>query len=145
MPKLQELGFSAQAVATLANIGAQEIAADFIVPKTQGFVSNNTLIPFLPKGWLCFAQSGSGDLWVVDSETSNDVAFVDHDQESGAKAQLLGINLAQWVELAWFMREFDEQDDRRAAPAVKKKRVQEAREFLESLSSGLSKKYPYGL
>lgn len=143
--KLQKLGFSKSASEVLARIGAQEIAPDFIVPKMDGLVANNTLVPFLPTGWICFAQSGSGDLWAIRREAPEDVAFVDHDQESRAKARPLGITLTQWVELAWFMRERDRSDEEDETPAAKKKRAQEARKFLDSLAKGLSRKYPYRL
>lgn len=143
--KLRKLGFSESATEILARVGAQEIAGDFIVPNTEGFIGSNTLIPFLPAGWLCFAQSGSGDVWVISRQDPEEVAFVDHDQESRAKARPLGITLPQWVELAWFMREFDNQDDEDETPTAKKKRVRGARKFLESLAKGLSRKYPYRL
>lgn len=143
--KLQKLGFSESCTEILSRVGAQEIASDFIVPSMDRLVASNTLVPFLPAGWICFAQSGSGDLWAIRREGPEEVAFVDHDQESRAKARPLGITLVQWVELAWFMREFDNQDDEDETPTIKKKRIQGARKFLESLARGLSKKYPYRL
>lgn len=143
--ELQKLGFAPESISVLETIGAQQIAADFVVPKTERFIGYNTRVPFVPKDWLCFANSGSGDLWLMKRDAQTEIAFLDHDQESRAKAQPLGIDLRQWVELAWYMREFDRKWDRHAPEAAKRKQVREGRAFLESLSKGLSKKYPYKL
>lgn len=42
--------------------------------------------------------------------TNNEVAFIDHDQESKANSYLLSIGFEQWLELADLNRQFEELD-----------------------------------
>lgn len=142
---LRGVGLAEGAVAMLIRIGAQEISGDFRIPDVDGMIANNTAVPFLPAGWVSFAESGSGDLWVLPRGGADDVAFVDHDRESAATAEPLGIRLEQWVQLAWFMHEGA--DERRAArkdPEARKRRSERARAFLEALSAGLPTRTPFG-
>lgn len=142
---LSRLGFTPKTAAVLEAIGAQRIAGDFIIPATEGLVAYNTSVPFVPPGWLCFAASGTGDLWLLEREPPHGVAFLDHDQESLAKPRRLNLDLGRWVELAFYMRSLDRVWGGLVHDAVKRRSARDTRAFLESLSKGLSKRYPYKL
>lgn len=143
---LRALGLPDAAAALLARLGAQEIEGDFIVPDMAGMVANNTQIPFLPAGWICFADTGSGDLWLLPRSGEDEVAFLDHDKESSAVAQPMGIGLGQWLQLAWFMRGLAaEPRIPRKDTAARARRAERKRAFLAELSPTLLDRYPYKL
>lgn len=143
--RLRALGFSAVTARFLLKHGPRKVASDFVLPSPSRIVSDNTRIPNIPPDWLAFAESGSGDLWLVDRATQKQVAFWNHDRESRAKADPLGIDLAQWLELAEYMREYRKRWRRNEHAGARRDFVREAREFLRSLSPLLAKRYPYKL
>lgn len=143
--RLRALGFSAVTARFLLKHGPRKLASDFVLPSPSRIVSDNTRIPNIPPDWLAFAESGSGDLWLVDRATQKQVAFWDHDRESCATAEPLGIDLAQWLELAEYMREYHKRWRRNEHAGARRDFVREARDFLRSLSPVLAKRYPYKL
>ena len=143
--RLRALGFSAVTARFLLKHGPRKLASDFVLPSPSRIVSDNTRIPNIPPDWLAFAESGSGDLWLVDRATQKQVAFWNHDRESRAKADPLGIDLVQWLELAEYMREYGKRWRRNEHAGARRDFAREAREFLRSLSPLLAKRYPYKL
>jgi len=139
------LGFQQAVADALAMIGAQVIARDFVVPSTDALERFNGERGDLPPGWVAFAESGKGDLWLVRTSGAAEVALLDHDFDGAATAEQLGIDFAQWVELAWFMRGRDAERKASKDPSVRRALATRTRAFLESLSPGLVGRYPYAV
>lgn len=143
--RLRRVGFTSKTVRFLEKHGPRKIAGDYVLPSATRLVGNNTRIPNIPPDWLCFAEAGSGDLWLLDRESQTRVAFWNHDLESRAKAEPLGIDLRQWLELAEYMRSFDKRWRANEHALARRDLSREAKAFLQSLSPTLAKKYPYRL
>ena len=125
--------------------GAQEISADFILPTTAELIAENKRRPNVPDGYLVFALSGAGDAWLISRSLSLDVAFLDHDRELHAKATPMRIDVAQWCELALYMRSHEELRRAATSDTARRRLATAARRFLNSMSTGLARRFPYVL
>lgn len=92
----------------------REIAGDFRVLKEHEIARCNDAAKFpfegdsgLLREFCIFADSGSGDLWLLSS--SGEIAFYDHDLEFLSEANLkkLDLNLAGWLKIAELFCKFE--------------------------------------
>jgi len=130
-------------LALVDDIGGQEIAGDFMLLDLSHLLRetanrDHPLIE-LGKTWWVFATAGTGDAWLLRrTESGSQVAFLDHDQGCGAQPIEMGINFAQWLQLADLMAQVELGiSDSVSADDI-------ARE-LTRLSDGLPARYPYRL
>lgn len=116
-----------------------EIACDYILQNLKDANKSNYDSYFEKNHdkWWIFAVTGSGDSWAMSIGNNNEVAFIDHDQESDAEPYLLSIGFEQWLQLADLNRQFEELNGY-GTPLCK-----EFTKKLDCISKGLSKIYPY--
>ena len=95
----------------------REIAGGFRVLKEHEIAHYNDAAKFpfegdsgLLREFCIFADSGSGDLWLLSS--SGEIAFYDHDLEFLSEANLkkLDLNLAGWLKIAELFCKFEALD-----------------------------------
>ena len=95
----------------------REIAGGFRVLKKHEIAHYNDAAKFpfegdsgLLREFCIFADSGSGDLWLLSS--SGEIAFYDHDLEFLSEANLkkLDLNLAGWLKIAELFCKFEALD-----------------------------------
>ena len=93
---------------------SREIAGDFRVLKEHEIARCNDAAKFpfeddsgLLREFCIFADSGSGDLWLLSS--SGEIAFYDHDLEFLSEANLkkFDLNLAGWLKIAELFCKFE--------------------------------------
>ena len=100
----------------------REIAGDFRVLKEHEIALCNDAAKFpfegdskLLREFCIFADSGTGDLWLLSS--SGEIAFYDHDLEflSEANLEKFDLNLAGWFEIAGLFAKFEALDEPNAS------------------------------
>ena len=106
--KLRRIGFGyKQCEKALSGYLGREIAGGFRVLKERKIALCNDAAKFpfegdseLLREFCIFADSGSGDLWLLSS--SGEIAFYDHDLDFLSKANLkkFDLNLAGWLKIA---------------------------------------------
>lgn len=118
-----------------------EIACDYILQNLEDANESNydSFFEESHDTWWIFAVTGLGDSWAMRIDNNNEVAFIDHEQESKAKPYSLSINFKQWLQLADLNRQFEELNGY-GTPLYK-----EFIKKLDSISKGLSKIYPYSV
>lgn len=128
----------------LIAIGHREIAGDFVFLSPTQAVKENTLtdLPLchLGRDWWAFGRSGSGDLWLLRRRRggrASEVAFVDHDQGPDARPRPMGITLRQWFQLADLLAQFER------ASSASAEAAHQLNTLMDSLSEGLSRRFPY--
>ncbi|MDQ0036779.1 hypothetical protein J2W30_004554 [Variovorax boronicumulans] len=128
------------------DLGGQEIAGDFMLLDLSQVLRetaerDHPMIE-LGKTWWVFGTSGTGDAWLLRrTEHGSQVAFLDHDQGCDALPLEMGLDFAQWLQLADLMAQV-EQPEQGIADSANADNI--ARE-LNRLSEGLSGRYPYRL
>ena len=99
---------------SLSKYFGREIAGDFRVLKEHEIALCNDAAKFpfegdskLLREFCIFADSGSGDLWLLSS--SGEIAFYDHDLEflSEAKLKKFDLNLESWLKIAELFCKFE--------------------------------------
>ncbi|GAB2829812.1 hypothetical protein GCM10027276_35630 [Comamonas piscis] len=120
-----------------------EIAGDFVLLDHLGAAEEtwgrDAPLANLGQDWWVFACSGSGDGWLLSRDQRQVVAFLDHSAGPDALPQLLGIDAAQWLQLADLMAQLEAAQDQGLALAP------QALGLMEQLAPGLSAQYPYTL
>ena len=100
----------------------REIAGGFRVLKEHKIAHYNDAAKFpfegdskLLREFCIFADSGTGDLWLLSS--SGEIAFYDHDSEFLSEANLkkFDLNLAGWLKIAELFCKFEAISDPSAA------------------------------
>ena len=100
----------------------REIAGDFRVLKEHEIAHYNDAAKFpfegdskLLREFCIFADSGTGDLWLLSS--GGEIAFYDHDLEflSEANLEKFDLNLAGWLKIAELFCKFEAISDPSAA------------------------------
>ena len=100
----------------------REIAGGFRVLKEHKIAHYNDAAKFpfegdskLLREFCIFADSGTGDLWLLSS--SGEIAFYDHDSEFLSEANLkkFDLNLAGWLKIAELFCKFEALGDPSAA------------------------------
>ena len=100
----------------------REIAGDFRVLKEHEIARCNDAAKFpfegdsgLLREFCIFADSGTGDLWLLSS--SGEIAFYDHDLEflSEANLEKFDLNLAGWLKIAELFCKFEALDEPNAS------------------------------
>ncbi|WP_295152835.1 hypothetical protein [Campylobacter sp.] len=100
----------------------REIAGDFRVLKEHEIAHYNDAAKFpfegdsgLLREFCIFADSGTGDLWLLSSD--GEIAFYDHDLEFLSEANLkkFDLNLAGWFEIAELFAKFEALDEPNAS------------------------------
>lgn len=139
----------------LERLGECTIAADFEFLGPRRLREENDLrqTPAVELGtaWWLFSVSGSGDGWLVRrSGGRSEVAFLDHDEETSAKARALGISFTGWLVLADLMSQVErasETDpglvggDFALVPGASRL----VRDLMDGIGKNLSKRYPFAL
>lgn len=124
-------------------VGAQELAGDFVLLDLAEMLNetagrDHPMID-LGKTWWVIGTSGTGDAWLLRrTEFASRVAFLDHDQGTSAQGIDMGIDFMQWLQLADLMAQVEEST---CSPP----NVGEIALAMNSLSMGLSERYPYKL
>ena len=100
----------------------REIAGDFRVLKEHDIALCNDAAKFpfegdsgLLREFCIFADSGTGDLWLLSS--GGEIAFYDHDLEflSEANLEKFDLNLTGWFEIAELFAKFEALDEPNAS------------------------------
>ncbi len=104
------------------DFGGQEIAGDFMLLDLSQVLRetadrDHPMIE-LGKTWWVFGTSGTGDAWLLRRmEHGSQVAFLDHDQGSGALPIEMGLTFAQWLQLADLMAQVEQLEQSISGPA----------------------------
>lgn len=130
-----------------------EFAVDFRFLGPRDLVPENSLreCPKVGLGekWWLFATSGAGDGWLLRcSMEAAEVAFLDHNRESKAEPELLGIEFNQWIQLADLMRQVERAEASSEAVLDAQFRLRPAarrlvKGALAAISPSLPTRYPY--
>jgi len=104
----------------------REIAGDFRVLKEHEIALCNDAAKFpfegdskLLREFCIFADSGTGDLWLLSS--SGEIAFYDHDLEflSEANLEKFDLNLEGWLKIAELFCKFELAGVKKQAPQAR--------------------------
>jgi hypothetical protein len=104
------------------DFGGQEIAGDFMLLDLSQVLRetadrDHPMIE-LDKTWWVFGTSGTGDAWLLRrTECGSQVAFLDHDQGCDALPIEMGLNFAQWLQLADLMAQVEQLERGISGPA----------------------------
>ncbi len=143
---LARLGAPPSYCELIRRVGAQEITPDFWLLSTARIELENLKRNPMPTGWFLFALTGAGDAWLVRTKgSSNETAFLDHDDEVDAKPTPLAIDFLGWLQVARYMRTHEEKIAGTRGPADRLVAVAAAKTFLDVLSAGLSTRFPFAL
>lgn len=128
------------------DVGGQEIAGDFMLLNLsqvlQETADRDHPMIELGKTWWVFGTSGTGDAWLLrQTERGSQVAFLDHDQGCDALPIEMGLNFAQWLQLADLMAQVEQSESGTSGHA----NVDDIARELNRLSEGLPARYPYRL
>jgi len=144
--ELASLGFPQHYIDLADRVGVQEITPDFALPPSSELAIEKLRLGARTQGWLIFGFSVSGDMWLIRSDAADDqVAFLTQDEEAGKHPQPMGINILQWFELAFTVREHEAAIAKARSESEKRTLKQKVKKQLDTMSPGLSQRYPYSL
>jgi hypothetical protein len=144
--ELETLPFPRRYLEIIEHVGVQEIASDFVLPPSMHLVVENLRVASRANGWLVFAVSASGDLWLLRADPNEDqIAFMPQDEASAALPEPLGIGLHQWFQLGLLLRSHEAAMARARSESERRALKTRAKQQLEAIAKGLAQRYPYSL